>query len=188
MRLFLIVYITLSFCSCTQQRLIKDVQQFIGQTIIFPSTVNTTWNGIDTVVTDFMDVPIKLVVWQNSHSCTPCEMNNLYEWNDVIKYADSLSQWFRVAYIFTPKKEDLLSVKTALKAKKLDYPIFIDQNATFKKLNPRLPKNQLLHTFLLDKSNRVVMVGSPLQNPSLWRLYMKTIQKIIDNDGFMPEG
>jgi hypothetical protein len=108
-------------------------------------------------------------------------------WGNMANYADSLEQWFHIVFLFKPKKEDLHGVMMAFQREQFDYPIFIDPNATFVKQNPKLPKNRQLHSFLLDRNNRVVMVGNPLHNPVLWELYKKTIQRMINNDGLIPE-
>ena len=108
-------------------------------------------------------------------------------WKDITAYADSLSQWFRIVYLLSPKQEDVHRVKVLLKSVHFDYPIFIDPHASIARQNPNLPKNKQLHSFLLDKNNRVVMVGNPLQNNTLWNLYKNTIQKMLDNGGVLPE-
>ncbi|MDR2410159.1 MAG: hypothetical protein LBE13_18905, partial [Bacteroidales bacterium] len=51
-----------------------------------------------------------------------------------------------------------------------DYPIIYDKHNSFDKLNhfPPLP----YRTFLLDKDNKVILVGSPINNPKLLEIYM----------------
>ena len=48
-------------------------------------------------------------------------------------------------------------------------------------LNPNLTKTRF-NTFLLDKENRVVLVGSPANNDKLWELYKQQIRKLMDKD------
>ena len=184
---FIHVLPLLIFCSCANNRLVKDVERFMGQQIAISTGLNAVWNGRDTVLTGFTEVPIKMVIWFNALDCTSCRASRMYEWDDIVVYADSLSQWFSIVYLFTPQEEDLDKVYAALKADKFDYPVFIDQNANFVKQNPQLPKNRKLHNFLLDKNNKVVLVGSPLHNPALWMLYKNTIKKMMDNYGVLPE-
>jgi hypothetical protein len=148
---------------------------------------NAYWKGKDTLLPDFVKIPTKLMVWYDSQGCTSCEADKMYMWGDIANFADSLAQWFNIIFLFTPKNEDIQGVVMALKREQFDYPIFIDQNGTFVKQNPKLPKNRQLHSFLLDKNNRVVLVGSPLHNPSLWELYKRTIQTMIANNGELPK-
>ena len=53
-----------------------------------------------------------------------------------------------------------------------------DAKNRFKKQN-RLDVSYLNRTFLLDKNNRIVLVGEPLGNPTLWKLYVDTANKLI---------
>ncbi len=61
-----------------------------------------------------------------------------------------------------------------------------DSTAAFICSNPVVPQNELYHTFLLDRDDRVVLVGSPVGNPRMWDLYKRTIEKLIENGGRMP--
>jgi len=154
----------------------------MGKQIALSSSWKTMLNGRDTVLTGFTEAPVKLVVYHDSVMCGSCEAGRMHEWNNIVAYADSLAPWFSIIYLFTPKRADLGRIRIALRADRFNYPIFVDQNATFVKQNPNLPKNRQLHSFLLDKNNRVVLVGNPLHNPTLWQLYKKTIQQMINND------
>ena len=37
-----------------------------------------------------------------------------------------------------------------------------------------------LHSFLLDKDNRVVLTGNPIGNEPLWELYKEQIRELIN--------
>ena len=171
-------------CSCGEKRIAKEMEKFSGQQIILPANL-TKLGSEDTLLANLTEVPIKLIVWYDSRDCVLCEATSMYEWDHIAKSVDSLTQWFRMAFIFTPKEENLRQVRISLRPYRFKYNIFVDQSATFSKQN-KLPRNRLLHTFLLDKNNKVVLVGNPQRNPSLWRLYKRTIQTMIANDGVLP--
>ncbi|MCL2502373.1 MAG: hypothetical protein FWE99_04505 [Bacteroidales bacterium] len=188
MRISIIACIALLFfLSCANNRLVKDIEQFMNRQIVLSADWDAVYKGRDTVLTDFLEVPIKLVVWYDSLGCGSCEVGKMHEWNKITAYADSLAPWFSIVYLFTPSRADLRSVDRAVRIDKFDYPVFIDKDAAFIRQNPKLPKNRRLHSFLLDKNNKVVMVGNPLHNPTLWALYKTTIQKMMDNNGVLPE-
>lgn len=180
---FFLVLIT----SCSTHRFVKDVEQLMQQQVTFPSDWRAIYKGKDTVLTDFWDTPVKLIVWYDSLFCTPCQAIAMYKWYNIVDYADSLAPSFRIVYLFSPRKDDIGIVYRTLKADKFEYPIFIDHQSSFAKQNQGIPKNQDLHSFLLDKNNNVVMVGNPLHNPRLWELYKMVIQKMITNNGTLSE-
>ena len=51
------------------------------------------------------------------------------------------------------------------------------------KLTNILARNR---TFLLDAQNHIILVGEPLNNPQLWKLYKNRIQTLIHHKGKIP--
>ena len=177
----------ITFNGCIHKRLERDVEKFKGQQVELFLEMKTFWKGKDTVVTGFLDAPVKLVVWYDSLSCLSCEVGKMDAWHNIVSYADTIDSRFRIILLFTPRRDDYFRVFFALRASRFDYPIYLDRHSTFIKQNPNLPKNRRLHSFLLDKNNRVVLLGNPLYNPALWALYKRTIQEMIENDGVLPD-
>ena len=52
-----------------------------------------------------------------------------------------------------------------------------DREGQFEKLNPHLPKNKVLHTFLLDENNNVILVGNPLHNKKIEKMFYKIVEE-----------
>lgn len=44
-------------------------------------------------------------------------------------------------------------------------------------MNPHLPKNKALHTFLLDENNNVILVGNPLHNKKIEKIFYKIVEE-----------
>ena len=67
--------------------------------------------------------------------------------------------------------------------------IILDSTNTFKKINPVIPlNNSSLHTFLLDKNNRIVLIGNPLNGDAMWNLFKSTLENMLAHDGeYVPE-
>ncbi len=61
-----------------------------------------------------------------------------------------------------------------------------DSSRLFLTTNP-IPSDYRFHTFLLDKDNRVVLVGSPIGNPKMWELYKSTIARLAAHGGTLPD-
>ena len=53
--------------------------------------------------------------------------------------------------------------------------ICIDTLGIFKKDNPVLPQESYFHTFLLDSTNNIILVGNPLNNLKIKSLYFECI-------------
>lgn len=55
--------------------------------------------------------------------------------------------------------------------------IFLDVDNKFKALNPKLPKNSILRTFLL-RDNHVVLCGNPTGNKNIKQLYKREMNQL----------
>ena len=63
-----------------------------------------------------------------------------------------------------------------IKNSRFNYPIILDTLGHFAKLNPHLPKNKALHTFLLDENNNVILVGNPLHNKKIKEMFYRIVE------------
>ncbi|MDR3266230.1 MAG: hypothetical protein LBT24_01490, partial [Tannerella sp.] len=77
-------------------------------------------------------------------------------------------------FVIQPKHGGDKEIKQLLKQNGFIYPVFIDIDNKIFALN-NFPKEQEYQCFLLDKDNKVVMVGNPVLNPAIWKLYKKII-------------
>lgn len=52
-----------------------------------------------------------------------------------------------------------------------------DTTGVFHRTTPQLPSNPMLHTFLLDENNEVLVVGNPLDNEKIDRMFWRTVKE-----------
>ena len=166
-------------CSCNSENKLKqDLAQLQSRKIsISLDKMQHQINGRDTFMTDFTDSQLKLVVYSDSSACSSCIINKMYLWDSFIKYAEKYKCRLKFYFIFSPKQADLEIVMRDLKANSFDYPIFIDSEGIFAKETPHLPKNSQLHTFLLDKNNKIILVGNPLNNKKIESLFYEIAER-----------
>jgi hypothetical protein len=86
----------------------------------------------------------------------------------------SIQSKARFSVFFNPKLNGINELKQLFKNNGFDCPVFMDMENTIMKLN-NFPKEQDFRCFLLDRDNKVVMVGNPVLNPGIWALYKKII-------------
>lgn len=132
---------------------------------------------------DIFNKSFKLVNYTDSIGCTSCAINQLDWWEDFIDYANKFNGRLKFYFIFSPIKKDLNSIKLAISNKMLNYPIMLDTLKEFERLNPHLPKNRALHTFLLDENNRVILVGNPLRNKKIKEMFYKIVEDKLGKPG-----
>lgn len=188
---FKYIFVAFIICmniSCKQSTIKNQIKQFISTEITIPTDMNIVINGVDSVT----EAPIlinnsiaKMIIFYDSTLCSPCKISYIKEWDEFIVISKALQGQFEPIFIFSPAENKLNELQISLKVNKLDYPIFIDSKGLFQSQNPRLPFDKKLHTFLVDKNNRVVLVGDPSYNRDLWALYKTTINELVNNDGVL---
>ena len=52
----------------------------------------------------------------------------------------------------------------------------IDDKNIFSKINPCIPSEEQFHVFLLDKDNRIILVGNPLKSNKIHNLLIKSMK------------
>ena len=150
---------------CADKSLEHKVEKMIGRQIVFPENLQPVIDGRPMPNTDLMSANAKLFMWYDSTGCTTCKIKqHMEKWYDMVDYANKIgNDKLKVVFLFTPKITDI--IEPSLRAFK--YPVYIDKGSEFSNLNSDLPEEEFLHSFLLDKDNKIVLVGNPLLNESL---------------------
>lgn len=171
-----ITFLALSLLlSCNNKTVLKqDLEKLQSNTITLSlDSMKCLLNGKDTLLSDIVKSELKLVIYTDSTACSPCALKGMYLWNRFIDYAAKYNKRLKFYFIFSPMKNELETIEFMLQTNSFYYPIFIDTANIFVRMNPHLPTNPLLHAFLLDEHNKVVLVGNPLQNKKIEELLYK---------------
>lgn len=76
-------------------------------------------------------------------------------------------------FFFHPaNREEMIA---QLRRAKFNYPVCIDEDDLFFKLN-RFPSENTFRTFLLNENNKIIAMGNPIEDERVKTLYLKTIQ------------
>ncbi|MDR1339325.1 MAG: hypothetical protein LBK58_04660 [Prevotellaceae bacterium] len=77
-------------------------------------------------------------------------------------------------FFFQPKKKDEKELAFIFRQNGFRHPVFVDKENEIGKLNS-FPSKPEYQCFLLDRDNKVIIVGNPSLNPGIWTLFKKTI-------------
>ena len=88
----------------------------------------------------------------------------------------------RLIFIIIPDNESLTQALRFRPANFDNCYVLIDQDGDFYDKNPHLPKSNLLHFFLLDQNNNVVVVGNPTRNETIKNLYLINIEELLGDN------
>jgi len=139
----------------------------IPQNIIYKSITT------DTISKHIFNHSYKILVYVDSVGCTGCRLG-LVEWKAFIDRCQS--KRYDVGFLFVIQSSDYRKFEQKLETNNFIYPVIYDLADNFNRLN-RFPKEDEFRTFLLDKDNKVVLIGSPIRNERIWKMYVDKLSK-----------
>ena len=176
-----LIFIIFSFlflfsCSDDKKHNIKVlVKEWNNKEIRFPENSVFTRYVTDTVPYRISKTDYKVVVFVDSVGCISCKLQ-LPRWKEFMHEVDSLSDG-NIPFIFFFQTKDERELRYILKRDNFSYPVCIDTEDIFNKLN-RFPREMMFQTFLVDPENHVKVIGNPIHNLSVKDLYLKEIAGI----------
>ena len=148
------------------------VQEWQGKEIVFPQDMAFTRFVTEPVDYRIPDAEYKVLVYVDSVGCTSCKLQ-LPKWQELIAHVDSATNG-NIPFIFVFQSKDDRELRYILKRDNFDRPVCIDRGDGFDKLN-KFPQEITFQTFLLDKDNKVKVIGNPVHNLAVRDLYLKQI-------------
>lgn len=173
---FLLIFISLLLllsCQNKEKREAKKIiTEWVGKKIQIPENIPFSVLGKDTTCQDLLKMPYKILLYVDSIGCLSCRLK-LSDWKILMKEVDSIAPGkVGFIYLFQPKKEKELQL--LLQQYQMHYPVIVDPTDEINKQNS-FPKKQQYQCFLLDQSNKVLMIGNPVHNPQIWNLFKAQI-------------
>lgn len=175
--LFILILLPIFFsCKNEQKEKEKQIAQLVnewqGKQIIFPENSIFTRYLTDTTDCQILQSEYKVLIYVDSIGCTSCKLQ-LHKWKELIEYTDSITQG-EIPFLFFFHPKDSKEIRYLLKREGFNLPVCIDREDQLNKLN-KFPADITFQTFLLDKNNRVVVLGNPVHNTAVKDLYLKQI-------------
>lgn len=145
--------------------------EWTGKEVVLPGRLK--FHVLDDEVNVESQKPdFRIINFIDSSGCTGCRMK-LNHWADLINEFKSIPgiDVECLTIVSTDNVDDITSI---LKQSNYLHPVAIDPENTFLKSN-NLPAQSAYHTFLLDSSDKVVVIGNPVLNPKIKKLYKQII-------------
>lgn len=167
-----VVFLMFSCQMVRKENIKKIIQEWYGKEILIPTEIEYRILGRDTASSALWDRPYKIFNYIDSIGCSSCQLG-LFKWKMLIDSCNLQQLDVGILFVIHSSDYDLLSWD--LKENHFNHPVIYDYNNQFDKLNhfPPVP----YRTFLLDKDNKVKLIGSPIDSPQIWELYKKEIKQ-----------
>jgi len=177
LNLIILVLLPIFFsCKNEQKEKEKHIEQLVNEwqvkEIKLPDNLIFTRYLTDTTDFRIPQSEYKVLVYVDSTGCTSCKLQ-LHKWKEQIEYTDSVVLE-KVPFLFFFHSKDYKEIRYLLKRDGFDRPVCIDMDNRLNKLN-KFPADMTFQTFLLDKKNRVAILGNPVHNMAVIDLYLKQI-------------
>jgi hypothetical protein len=164
-----VLLLALLILACKEKNKIRiEVQQVVkewtGKDIRFPGEFQCNMSVKDTlssVCQSLMNAEYKILLYVDSTGCSNCRLR-LVQWRNLIEEADSLfNDKLSFLLFFQPKNRK--EMMYLFVRDNFNYPAFIDENNKINQLN-YFPEKMEYQCFLLDRNNKVLMIGNPSLN------------------------
>lgn len=166
------------FLSCKEKTEKDQIGQLLkewsGKEIKFPEGCVFSVYGKDFVYDTVPRTEYKIVTYIDSLGCSSCKLR-LPAWKEFIRQLDSLELDVPVLFFLHPNNVRIM--KGVLRMEKFDYPVCLDLEDKMNRLN-HFPSEYPYQTFLLDKDNRVVVVGNPVYSSRMKELYLNRLMSV----------
>lgn len=167
-------YLFLLF-SCSEKsntRTARLAEEWLGKEIRFPERVTFVDYKKDTFPYAFPPAPYKAVIYVDSVGCMSCRLQ-LAEWKKMIRQIDSVTNG-SVPFLFFLRSNDTSHMEYLLKRAGFEHPVCMDTAGVLNRLN-RFPPDEAFHTFLVNRQNRITVIGNPIHNPAIKDLYLSVL-------------
>lgn len=160
------------FISCINKSPKKElailIESRMGQIVYFPNSIYSP-SANSTKPLDFIDGKYKVVVYTEG-DCGAC-IANLYKWKKYIKEHKTLFESADLIFIVYSINFPRFEYQTEKAEIILPYYYdSINQYTTVNKLD-----EIVLHTLLLDNNNKIILIGSPIDNLEMQKLYTRIL-------------
>lgn len=175
--LILFVVITMSILlssGCDRHKVRRALIEMMDSEIYLPDSISCIQNGMLTSTEEFQLNGMRLIVFVDSTECSRCRIDNFMRYREFLELSE-ISRTFKVIFLLSTDKRSHDEIVDFLLATEPEYPVYIDEKNDFRRLNPSIPDDARFHTMLVDKSDKILLVGDPVANASVHELFVDVI-------------
>ena len=170
---FLVMSVFIS-CEKNESRAVREIKEMMGREIVFPKHYTILHHENYFNGKRLLSQNAKMITYvDENQSCNECTLKALCRWHDVVREIGEAD----FVYIIIFCNEDKKKVREAIRQIGITFPIMCYDTPIFEKEN-RLDVLARNKTFLLNRENKIVLVGEPFGNEKLTQLYKKTIASL----------
>ena len=171
-----------AFSACTDKprTAVEELKAFEARPVALPLEEMACWqDGKNVAFAIPKEEHLKFVVYSDSLQCSSCNLKRLPVWENFLRKLRPYEGQVKAYFIFRPLSESLGAFGITMRTVSPPFPVFVDTADVFLRSNPHFPSDHTLHTFLIGRDNRVLVVGDPLTNERVDKLLWKVLEEQV---------
>lgn len=172
--IYIIFALILFSCNESNQARIDRLSKvWTGKTVYYPVDTVFESYSLDSVRKySLKRTDYTVVSYIDSTACSTANLK-LEAWKDFLHCLKPYGNG-KATCLFFFHPEDKVQIVDLLKMSRFNYPVCIDEDDVFNKLN-HFPSDSIFKTFILDRNNKILAMGNPVDDPKIKELYLNII-------------
>jgi len=167
--------ILISGCNLSEKHATRQLlKKMIGSTVVLPEKVTCIQGGNSFPMPETLRTTPKFIVFVDSTECSMCRIDKLVHYKDLLEMSHETGA-FEVFIILSIRESEYKHIFDHLLYSEHEFPIYLDEQASFRKLNPIIPDITAFHTLFVDRDNSIILVGDPVYNEQIMNLFHQVI-------------
>lgn len=165
-RILVVLSVIILLTSCGERRkLARDMKRFVASAVVLPDDMERIYDRSISRF-DLAGVSeLKFIVYYDSLDCSSCAVAHLVDLLPL--YEKFEGSKVDVMTVFSPRSEEIEDIKVELMIADQQFPVYIDTNGSFARLNHDIPTDNRFDYFLIGGDGKPKFVGNPLVNEQL---------------------
>ncbi len=181
LKIILIIFLFFLFYNCerrTEKYYLRElINERLGDSIIFPSSIYMPISDSDSIRYEkFRNYEYTMIVYTDG-DCGKC-ISDLYQWSQFLK--ENSKTFASINQKFVIYSANFIRFEYTTEKAGLSLPYYYDSLNNYTSINK--VDDPVLYTLLLDRENRIKLIGSPLRNPAMLELYQKVLSESINDE------
>lgn len=170
--LLIIIFLLFVFSSCSSE-IEKSLREMMKVPVILPDKLLMV-GELDSLRNSSVELDYPcLLLYLDSTQCSPCRLQHLSSYSFL---SESYERKFSVCVVMEPKTKDRSLAIHMASLNPGGIQVFLDDDGAFLKINTHIPKDPRFHSILLDENGYPMIVGDPVSNSGIVRLYQNLFQ------------
>lgn len=169
-----------SFTGCKKAKIRMQLKELMSATIVLPERISMVYDGVISSMPDSLRSVPKLIVYIDSSECTTCRISRIGMYQGVIRLSEEKGT-FEVILLFSNVNLNGIAVTRYLSDMEISLPVYVDDENAFFELNPFIPEDRRMHSFLVDENGTPLCVGDPTSSREMLLVLIGAVDKLTSN-------